>query len=222
MITIQKALPIPSNGNFIAAAVLMGGEQLDIVQHAGIIIRYGDEYKVFHFGPPIIFENVTASWHFIKDLIVIDSRLTASIYNLCTKIIAQKPPQYGMLFDGAFWNLNGDFFSQSGMPHYSTCVGFCMSVLKGALYGVDFIQYTDWTVEDNFGVDQMGYAEQWIERIMQQNPSLDIEEVVKNIKRITPIEFFTASFSKAVPVNKEFVDNNKDIIKSKMIPYERT
>lgn len=209
MIQIKKALPIPYEGNFVAAAVQMGGRNQQIVQHSGIIIKYENEYKVFHFGPQIMFDQVSSNWHFVKDLVIIDSRLTGSFYNMCLKIKDHDNPGYAMLFDGSFYKPNGDFFGETTLPHYTSCVGFCLSVIKGALLGVDFIQIKDWSVNDNFGIDYMGYADDWINKIMGEHPHLDREELAKYIKRITPLEYFTASFSGKVPVEKMFTDANK-------------
>lgn len=189
--------------NVVGAAVMVNSNKVD---HAGIFIKYNGEAKLFHF----INEQVTIDElkdediYFLKELTFVDPILTPSFLAHCEIVLHEAKPKYGYFYIGAMYDENGKFLSPGDQPEYMTCVGFCLNFLKYFSQGIDVFEFENW---DSASLDRsQDYIEHFIEKVKVQNPSLNIEDFRKGIRRIWPVEYFAGAFSDNLPVKKEFID----------------
>jgi len=189
-----------SGEDFVAAAVLVteGGEAV----HAGILIKYNDEYSLFHFSPPLELEILPAGqWYFHKNFNFIKPEEIPSFLAHCKLIKEFANPQYGYYFAGSYF-AEGQYFSEIPTPQYMTCVGFCLNVLNGFNLDEQYISFDEW----NIGTVEQRYIDRIIERFRRDIPQISIDLLIENIRRITPTEYLASAYIDEIPVKKKKID----------------
>lgn len=195
-----------------AASVSRKGEVL----HAALFTRFEGDSKVFHFtGEAVVYEDAdSASRHFYKELLFIPSELVPSFVAHCELISENAKPIYGYFYSGSsLYDENGNFLDAGVLPESMTCVGFCLNVLKRYLGGNDLVAFQDWT-HDTAPDD---YIDGFYEKVKESRPTLTEEEFKRGVRRILPLEYFTASCSDEVNVSKSYIDNNSALVHQVMI-----
>jgi hypothetical protein len=97
-------------------------------------------------------------------------------------------------------------FSNSGLPEYSTCVGFCINVITGYLYDHDkYFEVTDW---DNIPDEHPSFR-RYFEKALQETPNLDIDLYKSHHRRIRPDEYIAAAYfdTSKIPIRKQTIDS---------------
>ncbi|MDB4921215.1 hypothetical protein [Mucilaginibacter sp.] len=203
--------------NMIGAAIVSNE---DGSQHAAIFIRYNGESQMFHFtGKNVMIEDVLSldEAYYHKRLDFIDPILLPAFLAQCELVLEKAQPKFGYFYDGALYNANGDFLSPSAFPEYMTCVGFCLNVIKGFLSDQDYFTYTDW---DSTTLDE-SYAINFVEKVKEDYPDINLADFKANLRRIFPIEFLSGAFADDLPVAKSFINNIKldvqDILERKLV-----
>jgi len=80
-----------------------------------------------------------------------------------------------------------------------TCVGFCLNVLKGFLEE-DYINYQDW--DESSHTSSPDYLIKYAKRY-----NLNIDDISKSHRRITPLELLTSAFFTNTPILKSSIDS---------------
>jgi hypothetical protein len=195
--------------NMVGAAIV---NNPDGTQHAAIFIRYNSESKLFHFtGKSVMIQDFfnPDEIYFHKIFDIIDPILLPAFLAQCELILEKAQPRFGYFYEGALYDQAGDFISPTTSPEYMTCVGFCLNVIKGFLSDQDYFSYIDW---DSSTLDET-YVEQFLERVKQENPDIEINDFKANLRRILPLEYLSGAFSSEIPVTKTFIDGIKtDVI----------
>lgn len=190
------------DSDFVGVAVYVDKD--GVAHHSGLVIAYQGNYNLFHYtGSDVEFnDNVTRAFIF-KKLKFVSREEVSAFYAHCLVVQQNANPTYGYFFAGDYYNKEGHYFSQSGVEEYMTCVGFCISVIKGFIEGEEYFCSEDWT-ED--GVPTW-FFQQFIKQLREQNPNATIDENLfrKHLRRISPTEY-TAGAYLDIPVRKKKVD----------------
>ena len=178
------------------------------INHSGIFIRYNNTNYLLHFDMVNVslLEIPERSIVFFKQLTFLPSEFIPSTFHWFTQLAKAKSPGYGYFYSGSFYDETTlDFIDGQQMPEIMSCVGFCLNVLKTVLRGKDFIKYTDWHYHN--GITEDNVLRYFI-KAKQNYPDINIEEFAKHVRRILPVEYFTAGFDVSLPVRKVFTDSN--------------
>lgn len=199
--------------NLLGIAVQFNFEKR--ILHSGIFIRYNGEGHFFHYtGRGIFLTEVTDDELLLFEEFTKVKAYIPSILAFFKRVKRTSKPKYCYFYAGALYDQDGKLKQAHVIPEYLTCVGFCLAVLKNILLGQDLIKYSDWPA--GHGID--GLKKDYVERFFTENiqpnhPEITIEQFREGIRRITPLEYFTASFSTTIPVAKSFTDANQQEVK---------
>lgn len=191
---------LPSN--LVAIAVMINED--GIGQHSAIIIGVNRTYYLFHYTSEfILLENniPQGRWYYHKVLEAIPQDESEAFLSHCESISRDnRDIKYGFIFDGSYYR-DGVYFSNSGLPEFSTCVGFCINVITGYLWDSDFLKVDDWHTQPI----RNGFIE-FYERAKLAVPDLDEELYKIHHKRIQPDECTASAYITELPVTKKAVD----------------
>lgn len=203
---VANAEELPDNG--VSVAVQINDE--GTVYHSGLVIGIDGEYKLFHYtGRQVEFisDFDLTEPIYCKRIEFIEDYQAINFLALCEILEQDTEPKYGLLFDGSFFQ-NGVYYTDSGLPFITTCVGFCLMTIKSFLINTDFIDIDDWDEESAEGF-RLGYIdiyEHTIRQIEREKPELVGEITKKFVKRITPSEYASAGFYSELPISKASID----------------
>lgn len=214
--TIERDLII-ANGeelpdDFVAVAVQLNPQ--GTAYHAGLVIGMQGVFKLFHYtGSEVLLDDEFGLDEpiYCKILDFIDDFEVINFLALCEILMQDAKPKYGLVFDGSFFN-NGIYYTDSGLPFITTCVGFCLMTIKSFLLKTNFLALDDW--DENSAEDfRIAYLENYIDvyqltlnRIEKEKPEIKGDLAQKYVKRITPSEYASAGFYNNLPVSKENVN----------------
>lgn len=85
-----------------------------------------------------------------------------------------------------------------------TCVGFCLTVIQSYLTNEEFLFSDDWD-HNSYDLDPVRMAFQMLE-LQKHYPHLKPEDLMKAVRRILPIEYFSGAYAEKRPVRKIFID----------------
>lgn len=190
------------DSDFVGVAVYIDKD--GVAHHSGLVIAYQGNYNLFHYtGSDVEFnDNVTRAFIF-KKLKFVSKEEVSAFYAHCLVIQQNANPTYGYFFTGDYYDKDGKYFSQSGLEEYMTCVGFCISVIKGFIEAEEYFCNEDWT-EDNVPT---WFFQFFINQLREQDPNRIIDENLfkKHLRRISPTEYTTGAYLD-IPVRKKQVD----------------
>lgn len=194
-----------------AVSINKGGE----IKHAALFVRFNKESRVFHYtGEQVLLDDAdTVSHHYYKGLVFILPELIPAFVAQCELIEQEAKPTYGYFYTGSLYNDKGDFIDPGNFPQAMTCVGFSLNVLKHFLREDNLLHYTDWdsaTAPDSF-------IKEFYAEVKKVRPELTLTEFKKNVRRILPLEYFTAACSEKTNVRKQFTDENNEIVHQVLI-----
>lgn len=199
--------------DFVAVAVFVNDKGEG--QHSGLIIGVEEDLYLFHYTGREIELNNSAEegeWYFFKTLDIIKEEEVLSFLHHCELINENTPtPTYGFVFDGSYF-IDGQYYSESGIKHFTTCVGFCINVIKGFIHNQDdYLNLDDWNVastqtEEFRNNYMLKFLERNLAELEKEYPE-KIEEIKANyIKRITPSEMTSSAFFDKLPIPKSDID----------------
>lgn len=186
-------------------------------KHSGIVICYEERLQFFHFNGTVHFDeldivNIPNDLYFKKITIFGNERILA--FKAYCEILADEiSPSYGFMFTDSFYNVDGTYYTESNLPDITTCVGFCINVIRGFLYNNSkYVEIDDWgsSTIDTLPID----FQYWLDSIEAQlellsiNASPEILEDIKNtsFKRISPSELTSSAFFEKLPIRKISID----------------
>ncbi len=195
--------------NLVGAAVLINKEAT--AYHAAIFVRYRGNSKILHFtGTRILFEDVERALsknhvYIFKYINFVSPILLPSFYNNCNKIEKYTKATYGFHIEpNAEFTDEGNFNTPNGFPPFMTCVGFCLYFIRGFIRR-DLFYYDDWdinTIEDAPPEPLAAFFNE----VTKVIPDEQYDEFIKNIRRIKPVEYLAAAYSRTIPIRKIFTD----------------
>lgn len=176
------------------------------IHHAAIIINFNNQLYQFHYTGADIDFGIVGSYDFFHKITeTVDVDLTPAFYAYCRQIQKKAKPQYGYFYSGEYYDKNGIHFSEKSIGERMTCVGFCLNVLKGFLEE-DYVNYQDW--DERSHDSSPGYLIEYAKR-----HNLDINDISKSHRRITPLELLTSAFFAKVPILKSQIDSKIEQVK---------
>lgn len=203
------------------AAVAVKLDSRGIATHAGIIIGYNSIVYLLHYtGIEVVVSSVPNKWYFHKKLDLIKGRLVPAFHAYCLKVAQKADPEYGFYYDGSLYDLNGDFFSRRGQgPQMMTCVGFCLSVILGFIEADEFFHCQDWEASTLDDAD--GYIKEYRANFEKNFPEVDVAELINNVRRIKPAEYFCSGFLQTIPIRKADTDSILGIMEQALLEKGR-
>lgn len=195
--------------DFVAGAVVLKD---GIANHGGLIISYAKKSYFLHFnGEKILFGNLILTdipkiYH--KNISLINPLLIPSFIVHCKLILETAKPRYGVFYNGSYYK-DGIYFSDNDVPEFMTCVGFCISVLKGFIEENDYLAEGDWTTTS---AKAEAYFENFIINFSKEFPSIEVETLRQSLRRIKPSEFIASGYFNNLPVRKIQTDQVKPVI----------
>jgi len=201
--------------DFISICVQV--DELGQATHSGIVICYDEKLYYFHFTGVVHFEELDIdnipNDLYIKKISIFGDGIVLSFLAYCEILKDEVSPSFGFVFQESFYNSDGSYYSESNLPDITTCVGFCINVIRGRLYkNSKYLEIDDW---DNSTIDSLQQDFQyWIESIQAQ---LDQISTISNngvlpeirdshLKRIRPSELTSSAFFDALPIRKVNID----------------
>lgn len=195
--------------NYVAVALYINASGEG--QHSGLLINFNNELKLFHFTSREVliedFEDLDeGKWYYYKSLDIIHPDEVETFLHHCKLIAEKSAPKWALVFDGSYFK-NGVYFTNSGLKEYTTCVGFCINVVKGFLDSDEYINLDDW---DSSSTDSWrdAYTQTFTNMLLKlkaENP--DIKNIEENfVKRITPIEYSVSAYFLNLPIRKLDLD----------------
>ena len=202
---LSKLNSCQTNEDFIAICITLNEQ--GIGHHCGVIICYEEELTFFHFDGNVKLEilqiDEIPNNFYIKKTSIFEDDKILGFKAYCEILSLEVSPNYGFIFTNSFYNADGTYYSENNLPDITTCVGFCINVIRGFLYNNDkYIDIEDW---DDSSLEE--FTQDFIEIIETQLSyieSIDISrlEDIKNsfFKRIKPSELTSSAFFKEVPI----------------------
>ena len=121
--------------------------------HSGILICYDGEISYFHFtGREVILNNDIPDFLYFKRLDIIDEGLICTFLWHCQKLAKEAKPTFGYVFDGSYYDTEGEYYLKNGKKDITTCVGFCLKTLDGFLKD-KYLDISDWNLSS---LDSLG------------------------------------------------------------------
>jgi hypothetical protein len=95
--------------NLIAVAVNINST--NIADHAALLIGVNGVYYLCHFLNSVSIDSASdATWLFHKQLDIIDQEESETFLWHCEKIKEKSRVKFGFMFDGSYYDNNGEFF----------------------------------------------------------------------------------------------------------------
>lgn len=202
------------NNDFVAISSEISDE--GSCYHSGLIICYQGELFYFHYtGKEVLLENISFPVEekeiFIKKLNCIHELEVEAFLGHCEKLLQQVSPVYGFIFNNSYYDSNSKQSYLVNASHdITTCVGFCIKVIRGALFNNDeYLNLSDWGIETVQGIDTrlINYFNNSIVNYCSQH-NLTPEQLIAidELKRITPVELICSAFFTILPIHKQSID----------------
>lgn len=205
MFEVVKSLDNSEKENsFVALGYLIDNP----THHAAIIIKFNNELFQFHYTSTAI-DLSPLSYDFYHKItrVILPGEVPAFIAH-CKAIAKHAPPLYGFLYSGDYFDTDGVHFGNKDIGQRMTCVGFCISTLKGFLEE-DYILESEWEFDPDF---RPGFLEHYCNIY-----KLNIDLVRPFWKRITPGQFLASGYFSKIPIPKTLIDNKYSDLKEEMV-----
>lgn len=200
-----------------------------VCSHSGLIICFEEELYYFHYDGIRVHLILLADDHilrerlFVKQLEIIYTEEVGAFLGHCEKLSQTVHPQYGFVFNDSYYDSNTtDSYLVNAVHDITTCVGFCIKVIRGFLYNhPEYIKIDDWEEYDISSLNDN--LRHYIERYLrlyanQHNTTVDRLFTRDELRRIRPSELLTSAFFLDLPISKLNIDGAIDEVKS-MIDY---
>ncbi len=198
------------------------GIELDdngIGHHSGIFISLNNELVLFHFdGSVVKIENANDlnQWFLLNKLVIFEGEddFIINFKAHCEIICEEATPEFGFLFDGSYYDINGKYYTETEINDVTTCVGFCIKVIQGYLNSSNYIDLTGWNIDslDDYKLKNNQFYEYQLDLLKEKYPSRIDEIKDKYFKRILPSELTSAGFCDTLPITKQNTDYLKPTV----------
>lgn len=221
MITLEQAdndiiqsIGIAGEGDFVGIAIKLNADGVAI--HAGLLIKHSNNHLILHYIPDDVqVTSIPGPWYYHKTLSLIDPLFVLAFRSYCDWVVENANPEYGYIYTGCLYNENGQYFSETAVPEIMTCVGFCISVIKGFIDAEEYFQYTDWGISS---VDDDEYLEFFVNKFSGIYSPEEMKNLENNIRRILPVELLASAFiDDELPIRKTAVDAIVEIVKQVLV-----
>jgi hypothetical protein len=188
-------------------------------KHSGLLICYDESLSYFHFnGQTVELVDITASILtnsnlYFKKLDIIVSEETVSFLGHCEKLNNTSiSPLYGFVFNNSYYDSETkEHFMVNAEHDITTCVGFCIKVLRGFLFNHDeYLKLADWNVDSLASVETwiFDYINKYLTIYANQN-NIKVDELYSDdeLKRILPSELLSSGFFADLPIEKVTIDS---------------
>ena len=173
------------------------------LSHSGIIVSSSDGIFVCHYLPAegILIEKTgkrtEAKW-FANNFTFKAARRDMADSFLARLYLIQEinGPEidYGYFLPDARFMQDGTYKTKLEVPLLATCVGFCLLVLDGLLYPEQYLNREEWSGETE---ESFAYTLTY-KKLAKSSSKYPMAEMLPFIERITPVEYFAASFVEGV------------------------
>ena len=153
--------------------------------------------------------NVQAYRHKIIRQIAPES--VPAFYLMCRNVADEAAPTYKMFYAGQFYDRSGTFTGSAVTGQRMTCVGFCLSVLKG-FFTEDYLDYSGW---DHRTPENDGYVENFCKK-----NQFDIDAVRAEHRRITPDELLASAYFDKRPISKSEIDSIIEKVRKALVELQ--
>lgn len=186
-------------------------------EHVGLIIRYNSNTHLFHFNRAGIhlepFNTSDDTLKYYKKLSLFSHKEeVVSFLGHCQylkKTIPNNITRNNYLLDPSYFSSTNQSFLVDSTSNLvvTTCVGFCIKVIDGAMLDNNYINLDDW--------DESSLSESYRTRTLQYLDKIAIEEGKtltdlfneSDIKRITPAELVSSAFFEDHAITKDSIDS---------------
>lgn len=208
--------------DFIAIGIEL--DENGIGTHSGLFVCLNEELTLFHFTGSVLVEDHKDlnEWFFIKKLDIFDGEddFIINFKAHCELICEESNPEFGFVFDGSYYDSTGKYFTESGLKDITTCVGFCIKIIKGYLYNhSDYLDMSDWSLEslDSYKLKYSSFYEEQLNKLETEYPDR-IAEIKENfMKRIFPSELTSSGFYSDLPIKKTEIDIIKPAVEMTLV-----
>lgn len=203
------------SNNFVSIAVQL--DEYKLPAHSGLLIHCSNKVYFFHYFDDISIEIFDVDTEILKEkniyinkLDIIHHKIAESFLWWCqqlNELLANRTPKYGFVFDNSFYDINKKKFLVNAKHDITTCVGFCIKVIRGFLANnPEYLKLTDWTIE-SLGRFKKKQITEYFEKYAKSE-GIKIEEFYNKceLKRITPSEIITSGFFKDLPIRKKSIE----------------
>lgn len=186
------------DSKFIAAAVYINedGE----LYHAGIAIGSDAGKRLIHLNDTILDEELNRYQYFIlKNFEHIPKDEAEAFYVHAKDAVNSSSIVMGYYYDGTYFR-EGRFIIPGNEPYTRmSCVGFCLSILRGWNIDDDYIEFGDWNAANSLSAEAEANE---LESLKALYPNLTEADLKTNIRRIKPSEYLAGAFIKTTPIRK--------------------
>jgi len=199
--------------------------------HSGLVICYDGELNYFHYtGKEVLLDKlniVTNNYNlYLKKLDIISSLDVVSFLGHCEKLLAKGVlPSYGFVFNNSYYDsTTKDSFLTNAVHDITTCVGFCIKVIRGFLFNnTEYILLSDWNISSLNGLnpDLINYIDFYLKVYATQNNTTVSQLYSHNeLKRVTPSELLASGYYLNLPILKESIDHVKPELERHIVSYK--
>ena len=201
--------------DFVAISVEV--DENGLCCHSGLVICYEEELSYFHYtAKDVVLEKLdiplTQKAIFLKELNCIHPLEVESFLGHCEKLIeVGDSPVYGFIFNDSYYDsTTKESFLVNTYHDITTCVGFCIKVIRGFLYNHDeYLKLSDWNISTLQGTNQrlINYFNHEINNYSILH-EVSIAQLISidELKRITPTELLGSGFFENLPIIKASID----------------
>lgn len=212
--------------DFVAISVEV--DENGLCYHSGLVICYEEELYYFHYtAVEVILEKLNISLTekalYLKKLNCIHTLEVESFLGHCEKLIEiGVSPVYGFIFNNSYYDsTTKDSFLVNSQHDITTCVGFCIKVIRGFIYNHDeYLRLSDWDISTLEGTNQrlIDYFNNEINNYATVH-DITLAQLISTdeLKRITPSELLGSGYFINLPILKASIDAILDRLISDII-----
>lgn len=206
-------------------------DENSVCKHSGLIICVEENIYYYHYtGKEVLLTNITKTVNekesiFIKKLNIIVEEEVISFLGHCEKLKRKGvSPLYGFVFNSSYYNSESkESFLINAEHDITTCVGFCIKIIRGFLYNNDeYLKIEDWNINslDNVEASLFDYINRYL-LIYATTNNLTVAELFSQseLKRILPSELLCSAFFNELPISKSSVDSIRPNLENYILNY---
>lgn len=183
-------------------------------KHAGLIIFYENILSIFHYDSKNVILQEIKQENLIpmlfKKLEIIHELEVPVFLAFCKDLLERGvSPKYGFIFDNSYYDpYSKESFMTNTTNDITTCVGFCIKVIRGFIYSnPEYIKIDDWSSE-SLNIHARSSLKNYLDSFANES-GLDPNELYnkENIKRIKPSELLASTYFGNLPIQKIHIDS---------------
>lgn len=176
LVRIESGEILPENTVLVAVQV----DDVGRATHSALLIGVEGDYFLFHFtSTEVLLDPAPLNeWYFCKELEVVNGEeFSLDFLAHCENIIIEETPNFGMWFDGSYYDENGRHFTDSSPVNYTTCVGFCIRVITGFLISKSkYFELDDWDTQSVENLLHTEFFANFVNEFRKKYPDVSDEQ----------------------------------------------